>query len=77
MQIGYVLYDPETLKVLCLSKGKRAVELIDIKEEGSLERALCLKDLTSIKNLNERFKKSDLTKNLDIVNIAKLLKHQK
>ena len=33
MQIGYVLYDPETLKVLCLSKGKRAVELIDIKEE--------------------------------------------
>ena len=77
MQIGYVLYDPETLKVLCLSKGKRAIELIDIKEEGSLERALCLKDLTSIKDLYERFKKNDITKNLDIVNIAKLLKHQK
>ena len=77
MQIGYVLYDPDTLKVLCLSKGKRAVELIDIKESDSLERALCLKDLTSIKDLHERFKKNDLTHNLDIVNIAKLLKHQK
>ena len=77
MQVGYVLYDSETLKVLCLSKGKRAIELVDIKEPNSLERALCLKDLTSIKDLYERFKKNDLTSNLDIVNIAKLLKHQK
>ena len=77
MQIGYVLYDPETLKVLCLSKVKRAVELVDIKEPDSLDRALCLKDLTSIKDLHERFKKNDLIDNLDIVNIAKLLKHQK
>tara|TARA_R100000808_G_C2097587_1_gene115775 strand:+ start:176 stop:409 length:234 start_codon:yes stop_codon:yes gene_type:complete len=77
MQIGYVLYDPETLQVLCLSKGKRAIELVDIKEPNSLDRALCLKDLTSIKDLYERFKKNDLTNNLDIVNIAKLLKHQK
>ena len=30
MQIGYVLYDPENLKVLCFSKGKRAVELVVI-----------------------------------------------
>ena len=77
MQIGYVLYDPDDLKVLCLSKGRRAIELVDIKEPGSLDRALCLKDLTSIKDLYERFKKNDLTSNLDIVNIAKLLKHQK
>ena len=77
MQIGYVLYDHETLKVLWLSKVKRAIELVDIKEPNSLEKALCLKDLTSIKDLYERFKKNDLTSNLDIVNIAKLLKHQK
>ena len=75
MQIGYVLYEPDTLKVLCLTKGKRAVELLDIKDTEKLNRALCLKDLTSIKDLNERFKKSDLTKNLDIVNIAKLYMH--
>ena len=75
MQIGYVLYEPDTLKVLCLTKGKQAVELLEIKDTENLNRALCLKDLTSIKDLNERFKKSDLNKNLDIVNIAKLYKH--
>ena len=75
MQVGYVLYEPDTLKVLCLTKGKRAVELLEIKDTEKLNRALCLKDLTSIKNLNERFKKSDLTKNLHIVNIAKLYMH--
>ena len=77
MQIGYVLYDPESLKVLCFSKGKRAIELVDIKDTEKLSRALCLKDRTSIKDLYERFKKNDLTSNLDIVNIAKLYKHCK
>ena len=75
MQVGYVLYEPDTLKVLCLTKGKRAIELLDIKDTEKLNRALCLKDLTSIKDLNQRFKDNDLTKNLDIVNIAKLYKH--
>ncbi len=75
MQIGYVLYDPETLKVLCFSKGKRAVELLEIKDTEKLTRALCLKDRTSIKDLYERFKKNAITVNLDIVNIAKLYKH--
>ena len=77
MQVGYVLYDPEAKKVLCLSKGKRAIELLDIEKTEKLNRALCLKDLTSIKDLYTRFKKSKLTSNLDIVNIAKLYKHCK
>ena len=77
MQIGYVLYDPATLKVLCFSKGKRAVELLEIKDTEKLTRALCLKDRTSIKDLYERFKKNAITANLDIVNIAKLYKHCK
>ena len=75
MQIGYVLCEPDTLKVLCLTKGKRGVELLEIKDTEKLSRALCLKDLTSIKDLYARFKKNDLTQNLDIVNIAKLYKH--
>ena len=74
MQIGYVLYDPKNQKVLCLSKGKRAIELLDIKDTNKLDRALCLKDLTSIKDLYERFKRKNLSIELDIVNIAKLYK---
>ena len=74
MQIGYVLHDPKTQKVLCLSKGKRALELLDIKDTNKLDRALCLKDLTSIKDLYERFKRKNLSIELDIVNIAKLYK---
>jgi len=75
MQVGYVLYDPNTLKVLCLTKGKRGVELLEIKDTEKLTRALCLKDLTSMKDLYTRFKKNDNGLNLDIVNIAKLYKH--
>jgi len=75
MQHGYVLYDPETLKVLCLTKGKRGIELIPLKNTEKLERALCLRDLTSIKGIYERFKENDLTKDLVIINIAKLYKH--
>tara|TARA_B100000131_G_scaffold143747_1_gene139842 strand:+ start:1577 stop:1810 length:234 start_codon:yes stop_codon:yes gene_type:complete len=75
MQVGYVLYEPDTLKVLCLTKGKRGIELVEIEETDKLNRALCLKDLTSIKDLYNRFKKNDGTLNLDIVNIAKLYKH--
>ena len=75
MQVGYVLYDKSTNKVLCLTKGKRAIELLDVAKSENLERSLCLKDLTSIKDLYKRFKKNDLTQNLDIVNIAKLYKN--
>ena len=75
MQVGYVLYEPNTLKVLCLTKGRRGIELVEIEETDKLNRALCLKDLTSIKDLYNRFKKNDGTLNLDIVNIAKLYKH--
>ena len=75
MQVGYVLYEPDTLKVLCLTKGRRGIELVEIEETDKLNRALCLKNLTSIKDLYNRFKKNDGTLNLDIVNIAKLYKH--
>ena len=40
MQIGYVLYEPDTLKVLCLTKGNRGVELLEIKDTEKLSRAL-------------------------------------
>ena len=51
MQIGYVLYEPDTLKVLCLTKGKRAVELLEIKDTEKLNRALFVNYCKCIKKL--------------------------
>ena len=75
MHTGYVLCAPDNQRILCISKNKKRVELIDLKQKNSLNRALCLPDLTSIKNVYERFKKLDLVEELDIVNIAKLYKN--
>ena len=45
------------------------------KESNNLNRALCMPDLTSIKDLYERFKECDLVGELDIVNVARLYKN--
>ena len=75
MQSGFVLYDPDNKKILCISGDKTSVELVDVNKTNNLNKALCLPDLTSVKNIYERFKKLALVEELDIVNIAKLYKH--
>ena len=75
MQSGYVLWDSENQKVLCSSEDKIRVVLIEVKKTNGLNKALCLPDLTSVKNIYERFQKLGLIKELDIVNVAKLYKH--
>lgn len=75
MHIGYVLYDTDNLKVLCISEDKSTVELIDVKQKNALNRALCLSDLTSMKNVYERFKSLGLVGDLEVFNIAKLQKY--
>ena len=75
MHTGYVLCTPDNQKVLCISTDKKGVELVELKNSKGLNRALCLPDLTSMKNVQERFEKLGLIEDLDIVNIAKLYKH--
>ncbi len=75
MQSGYVLWDSDNLKVLCISEDKKRVELVALKKTNGLNRALCLPDLTSVKNVDERLRKLGLIEELDIVNVAKLYKH--
>ena len=75
MPTGYVLCTPDNQKVLCISLDKKGVELLDLKDSSTLNRALCLPDLTSLKNVYDRFKKLGLIEDLDIVNIAKLYKN--
>ena len=75
MHTGYVLCTPDNQKVLCISIDKKGVELVELKNSKGLNRALCLPDLTSMKNVQERFEKLGLIEDLDIVHIAKLYKH--
>ena len=75
MQSGYVLWDSDNLKVLSISEDKKRVELVALKKTNGLNRALCLPDLTSVKNVDERLRKLGLIEELDIVNVAKLYKH--
>ncbi len=74
MQSGYVLCTSDNQKVLCISKDKKGIEVLDIKKTNSLNKALCLPDLTSVKSVYERFKKCNMVGELDIVNVAKLYK---
>ena len=75
MQSGYALCTSDTTKVLCLTKNPTRVELLDVKEKTTLNKALCLPDLTSIKGVYERLKEKNLVGELDIVNVARLYKH--
>ncbi len=59
-----------------MKKNGKGVELINIEKTENLNRALCLRDLTSIKNIYERLRKMKLIEELDIVNIAKLYKNR-
>ena len=75
MQSGYALCTSDNLKVLCLTKNPTKVELLDIKEKSTLNKALCLPNLTAIKDVYERLKEKNLVGELDIVNVARLYKN--
>ncbi len=72
MHSGYVLCTLDNLKVLCITKDKKGVELVEFKRRSDLNKALCLTNLTSIKGIYQKFKDHALVPDLDIVNVAKL-----
>ena len=74
MKVGFVLCNLKTNEVLCINAEGDDVELIPIETVRRLDRSLCLKNLTSIKTIHERFKEKGLTDDLSIENISKLYK---
>ena len=74
MKVGFVLCNLKTNHVLSINAEGDDVELIPIETAKSLDRSLCLKNLTSIKTIHERFKQKGLTDELTIENISKLYK---
>jgi hypothetical protein len=75
MQRGFVLCDANLEHVLCLNPDKDGFQLEEVVDTRTLNRALCLFDVTEAKNVYTRVEEhagDDL--NLEIVNVARLYK---
>ena len=71
MQFGYVLCDPKRSKILVLTK-QNEVQFIFTDNKENINKAFCLRDMSSMKNLYLKLKEKKLVDNLDIVNIQEL-----
>jgi len=74
MLSGFVFCDFDNQNVLSYTKDKTSVELIPADSTANLNRAICLGDLTEMKNIQERLKAADFIDDVYIVNIATLYK---
>ena len=71
MQFGYVLCDPKRSKILVLTK-QNEVKFISSNNKENINKAFCLRDMSSMKTLYIKLKEKKLVDNLDIVNIQEL-----
>lgn len=71
MQFGYVLCDPKRSKILVLTK-QNGVRFISSDKKENINKAFCLRDISSMKTLYIKLKEKELVDNLDIVNIQEL-----
>tara|TARA_B100000475_G_scaffold179109_1_gene144517 strand:+ start:304 stop:531 length:228 start_codon:yes stop_codon:yes gene_type:complete len=71
MQFGYVLCDPKRSKILVLTK-QNEVQFISTNNKENINKAFCLRDMSSMKNLYLKLKEKKIVDNLDIVNIQEL-----
>ena len=71
MQFGYVLCDPKRSKILVLTK-QNEVQFISSDKKENINKAFCLRDMSSMKILYIKLKEKKLVDNLDIVNIQEL-----
>ena len=59
MQFGYVLYDPKRSKLLVLNK-QNEVEYISSTNRENINKAFCLRDMSSMKSLYIKLKEKKL-----------------
>ncbi len=71
MQFGYVLCDSKRSKILVLTK-QNEVQFISTNNKENINKAFCLRDMSSMKTLYIKLKEKELVDNLDIVNIQEL-----
>ena len=71
MQFGYVLCDPKRSKILVLKKDGD-VEYTKSDTIENINKAFCLRDISTMKVLYKALKEKDLISEMDIVDIQEL-----
>ena len=71
MQFGYVLCDPKRSKILVLKKDGD-VTYTKSDTTKNINKAFCLRDISTMKVLYKALKEKDLVGEMDIVDIQEL-----
>ena len=71
MQYGYVLCDPKRSKIVVLNK-QGDVEYLSLKEKYNINKAFCLRDISTMKALYTSLREKKLINKMDIVDIQTL-----
>ena len=71
MQYGYVLCDSEKSKALVLTKSGD-VEFITPNTIENVNKAFCLRDISTMKVLYKSLREKNLIDDMDIVNVQEL-----
>ena len=71
MQFGYVLCDPKRSKILVLKKDGN-VEYTKSDTTENINKAFCLRDISTMKVLYKALKEKDLVGEMHIVDIQEL-----
>ena len=71
MQFGYVLYDPKRSKILVLKKDGD-VEYTKSDTIENINKAFCLRDISTMKVLYTSLREKNLIDEMDIVDIQEL-----
>jgi len=71
MQYGYVFTDPKRSKIVVLTK-QGDVELLSSNKKENINKAYCLRDISTMKVLYKALKEKNLVGEMDIVDIQEL-----
>tara|TARA_B100000508_G_scaffold87961_1_gene68479 strand:- start:371 stop:598 length:228 start_codon:yes stop_codon:yes gene_type:complete len=71
MQYGYVFCDPRRSRIVVLTKEGK-VKYLSLKKKENINRAFCLRDMSTMKTLYNSLREKNLIHEMDIVDIQEL-----
>ena len=71
MQYGYVFFDPRRSRIVVLTKEGK-VKYLSLKKKENINRAFCLRDMSTMKTLYNSLREKNLIHEMDIVDIQEL-----